>query len=108
MLGRSLDLAGGARDAPERQRTLRRQIAWSHDLLSGDEQQWFRRLVVFVGGWTLDGLYQDRRRRVAFPDSGLAEALASLTDKSLVRIQPLDSLPGRRRRGPLRAASAAP
>src|SRR5207245_4207075 len=33
-LGRSLDLASGARDLPERQRTLRGAIDWSHDLLS--------------------------------------------------------------------------
>src|SRR5438445_9995367 len=30
-------LAGGPRDAPERQRTLRATIEWSHDLLSEDE-----------------------------------------------------------------------
>ena len=57
MLGR-LDhrlrlLTDGARDAPERQRTLRAAIAWSHDLLSAEEQVLFRRLGVFVGGWTL-------------------------------------------------------
>src|SRR6476646_8318204 len=40
-LGHSLDLAGGARDVPERQRTLRGAISWSHDLLAAAE----RRLV---------------------------------------------------------------
>ena len=41
-LGRSLDLGGGARDVPERQRTLRAAIAWSHDLLSDAERRLFR------------------------------------------------------------------
>ena len=47
-------LTGGARDAPERQRTLRNAIAWSYDLLGSHEQALFQRLAVFVGGCTLE------------------------------------------------------
>jgi predicted ATPase/class 3 adenylate cyclase len=47
-------LTGGARDAPERQRTLRGTIAWSYDLLDPEEQILFGRLAVFAGGCTLE------------------------------------------------------
>jgi predicted ATPase len=46
-------LVGGVRDAPERQRTLRATIEWSHDLLSHAEQLLFARLAAFAGGFTL-------------------------------------------------------
>jgi predicted ATPase/class 3 adenylate cyclase len=47
-------LTGGASDRPERQRTLRATIEWSHDLLDPDAQTAFRRLSVFRGSFTLD------------------------------------------------------
>ena len=47
-------LTGGPVDLPERQRTMRATIEWSHDLLSPEEQRLFRRLAVFTGGWTLE------------------------------------------------------
>jgi predicted ATPase/class 3 adenylate cyclase len=70
-------LTGGAKDWPERQRTLRATIAWSYDLLSEDEQQLFARLGVFNGGCTLEAA-----ETVCEAD---LEAVAGLVDKSLLR-----------------------
>jgi predicted ATPase/DNA-binding SARP family transcriptional activator len=47
-------LTGGSRDAPDRHRTLRATIAWSHDLLTSEEQDLFARLSVFAGGFTVE------------------------------------------------------
>jgi len=77
-LERSLPLlTGGARDAPERQRTLRATIGWSYDLLAPEEQEVFRRLAVFSGGCTLEAAEQ-------IAGAGL-DTLQSLVEKSLVR-----------------------
>jgi predicted ATPase/TolA-binding protein len=48
-------LTGGSRTALERHQTLRAAIDWSYNLLPPNEQVLFRRLSVFVGGWTLEG-----------------------------------------------------
>ena len=70
-------LTGGARDLPERQRTLRATIEWSYDLLTVEEQQLFARLAVFRAGCTLDAA-----EKVAEAD---VDKLQSLVDKSLLR-----------------------
>ncbi|MGQ0774857.1 MAG: BTAD domain-containing putative transcriptional regulator [Pseudonocardiales bacterium] len=46
-------LAGGTRDAPARQQTLRAVVDWSWDLLAARERVVLRRLGVFVDGFTL-------------------------------------------------------
>jgi predicted ATPase/class 3 adenylate cyclase len=75
-------LVGGARDLPARQQALRDTIAWSHDLLDDRERLLFRRLCVFVGGWTLDAA-----EAVCHADGDLdiLGGLESLVSKSLVR-----------------------
>ena len=86
-LGRSLDLAGSARDLPERQRTLRGAIDWSHDLLAEPERRLFRRLSVFAGGWTVEAA--EAVAEAGGPlGADLLETLESLVDKSLVRLEP--------------------
>jgi predicted ATPase len=70
-------LAGGSRSAPERQRTLRATIVWSHDLLMPAEQDLFARLALFAGGCTLEAAEE-----ICGAD---LDGIASLVDKSLIR-----------------------
>ena len=49
-LSQRLDLLKAGRGVDARQETLRSTIAWSHDLLDGEEQALFRRMSVFAGG----------------------------------------------------------
>jgi predicted ATPase/DNA-binding CsgD family transcriptional regulator len=79
-------LTGGSRTAMPRQRTLEASVDWSHDLLSAAEQTLFRRISVFAGGWTLDGV------EAVCAGGGLEvvailDLLGSLVDKSLVQVQ---------------------
>jgi predicted ATPase/DNA-binding XRE family transcriptional regulator len=78
-------LAGGARDLPERQQTLRDAIGWSYDLLDAGEQTLFRRLAVFADGCTLESVEavccSGEEKRV---DGSVLDTLASLVDNSLL------------------------
>ncbi|MGH3105972.1 MAG: ATP-binding protein, partial [Rubrobacteraceae bacterium] len=49
-------LTGGARNLPERQRTLRGAIEWSYKLLDAAERTLFTRAAVFSGGFTLEAM----------------------------------------------------
>jgi predicted ATPase/serine/threonine protein kinase len=76
-------LARGPRDAPERHRTLRDTMDWSHELLSPAERRLFRRLAVFVGGCTLESAEAVCNVK---NDLGihLLEGLEGLVDQSLI------------------------
>ena len=70
-------LTGGARDAPERQRTLRSTIEWSYDLLDADGQELFASLSVFAGSFPLTAAEE--------VCSASLDGLAALVDASLLK-----------------------
>ncbi|HEV2755450.1 MAG TPA: tetratricopeptide repeat protein [Actinomycetota bacterium] len=72
-------LTGGPVDLPERQQTLRATLDWDYDLLEEEEQEVFRKLAVFSGGFTLAAA-----ERVIGPDADVFEIVESLTSKSLL------------------------
>jgi len=76
-------LGGDRRDLPVRQQTLLAALAWSHGLLTPHDRAVFRRLGVFVGGFTMDlavavcGDEDSDRWKIV-------DALGHLVDRSLV------------------------
>jgi predicted ATPase len=80
-------LTSGARDLPDRQRTLRATMEWSYGLLTLAERSLFARLAVFVGSWTLAAAE-------AVCDIGdeaeVLERMSALVDKSLVQQRAID------------------
>jgi tetratricopeptide (TPR) repeat protein len=77
-------LIGGARDLPERQRTLRATIEWSFALLNEGEQLLFGRLAVFSGGRTLEAIEAICDALGDLPVEAF-DGISSLVDKSLIR-----------------------
>jgi predicted ATPase/class 3 adenylate cyclase len=77
-------LTSGARDVEERQRTLRRTIDWSYELLTTEEQRLFARLAVFV-----DGCRIEAAEAVCDADADLGvdllDGLTLLVEKNLLR-----------------------
>jgi tetratricopeptide (TPR) repeat protein len=73
-------LAGGGRDAPARQQTLRATIDWSYELLDPDAQRLLARLAVFAGGCTLEAAESVCHATL--------EPLSALLDTSLLARQP--------------------
>jgi non-specific serine/threonine protein kinase len=76
-------LTSGSRTAPGRQQTLRASLDWSHGLLSRPEQDLFRRLGIFAGGWGLDAA-EAVCTGEAIATADVLDLLTSLVDKSLV------------------------
>lgn len=78
-------LTGGPQDAPERQRTVRATLDWSYRLLTPLGQMLFRRLAVFVGGWTLDAA-EGICSGGGVERSDILDLLGQLVDQSLVLV----------------------
>lgn len=84
MLGRLDEVmaAQGARDLPERQRTMRAALDWSHELLDEDGRQLLRRLSVCVDGFTLEAA------EAVAGDLPVLPTLETLVEHSLVLPDP--------------------
>jgi predicted ATPase/DNA-binding NarL/FixJ family response regulator len=80
-------LVAAGRGTPPRHQALASTLAWSYDLLAGEEQRLFRRLSVFAGGFDLAAAEQ-----LAGGSAGL---LGRLVDKSMVFLAPLAGPPTR-------------
>jgi non-specific serine/threonine protein kinase len=70
------DLGGSGRLSPPHHRTVRATVAWSYQLLDDAEQQAFRSLAIFVGGF-------DAAAAGAVAEAPL-DLIARLVDKSLI------------------------
>jgi predicted ATPase len=77
-------LAGGARDLPARQQTLRAAIDWSYNLLAPAEQRVFRWMSIFSGGCTLEAAEAICMDETDAPVS-ILDALIPLIEKNLLR-----------------------
>jgi predicted ATPase len=79
----------GRRSAPARHQTLHAMLDWSFNLLSDRDRRVLSRLSIFVGVFTLEAA-----QAVAADDQvdamEVAEAIASLIDKSLIWVAPID------------------
>ena len=80
-------LRGGPRDAPARQKTMREAIAWSYDLLSPEQQAFFRRLAVFAGGFTAEAAEAVAGSSASDDGDDVLETLGVLIEASLLRAE---------------------
>jgi predicted ATPase/class 3 adenylate cyclase len=78
-------LTGGARTALPRQRTLEATVEWSYDLLDERERVAFAALSVFAGSIELDAA-EVVLGGVGFEGLDVADALATLVDRSLLNV----------------------
>jgi predicted ATPase/DNA-binding SARP family transcriptional activator len=96
LLDRLALLGLGSRSVNMRHQTLRAALDWSYELLTPAEQVLFRRLAVFVGGFTLEAaaaicageaVEQDTPLTPLSSSAPLIEVITSLVNKSLLTIE---------------------
>ena len=85
-------LAGGPRDLPARQQTLRRTIEWSTQLLGDRDKRLLSELGVFAGSFSLEAV-EFVTEDSSDPDFDPLVGLGTLVDNSLVREQDRDGRP---------------
>lgn len=83
-------LTGDARVRLRRHQTLRAALDWSYHLLARAEQALLRRLGVFAGTFSVEGVKQIAGDLGA-DEWDVLDTLGSLIDKSLVQVRGLDS-----------------
>ncbi|MCH7662773.1 MAG: tetratricopeptide repeat protein, partial [Chloroflexi bacterium] len=74
-------LSRKSRSLPARQTTIEGAIQWSYDLLEDEEKILFRRLSIFVGGWSLESCEQICSHGL---EEDVFELLETLIDKSII------------------------
>ena len=80
-------LTTGPHDESNRHRSLRAALDWSYQLLDPEEQQVFRHLGIFTGGWMLDAAEAVVPRPVSTesdPSMRIVDRLSRLLEASLV------------------------
>ncbi len=101
-LGERLRLLGRASAVPSavanRQATMRTTLDWSHRLLSEAQAQLFRRLSVFVGGFSLDAAKHllcddvlDEWEMMSLLESLIHQSLVVVTDDQTVRYRMMET-----------------
>ncbi|CAA9454025.1 MAG: hypothetical protein AVDCRST_MAG02-1302 [uncultured Rubrobacteraceae bacterium] len=86
-LDRALSTAWG-RDLPERQRTMRAALDWSHELLSEPERALFRCVSIFSGGFTLEAAEAVGATEDEGDPEEVLGLLGTLVEQSLVTVYP--------------------
>jgi predicted ATPase/DNA-binding XRE family transcriptional regulator len=79
-------LTTGNRTALPRHQTLQAAMDWSYELLSLAEQALFRRLSIFVNGWTLEAA-ESVCSDVNIKSEAILDLLSQLINKSLVKTE---------------------
>src|SRR5215213_8217706 len=79
--------AAGARDLPQRQRTMWATLDWSHESLSEEERDLFQRLSVFIGGFSLEAA-EAVGASGSIVAKNVLEILGRLVEQSLVVAKP--------------------